>query len=173
MTVRDEGSKPVQASRRKLVRGVFAVPAIVTLTSGAPAAATSLSCFQRQFSTDPGKAGPVLPADGVGAGYDFVRVATYKRVGFNTHFIKGSELHAIALVTGGTVHSSLTPSTGWQRVDNGVAGNIRYSDPGLEGSPSGHVVVRFDVNGNIVGIGKGTTGSAIYGSCWISAYPSH
>ena len=163
--------KSIQASRRKLVRGAFAAPAIFTLTSGSPAAATSLSCFQRQFQ--PEKGGPVIPADGVGSGYDFLRIPFYKRTGYATFFIKGSDLHAIAVVTGGSVSSSLTPSTGWQRVDNGVTGTIRHSDPGLDHTPSGHLVVRFDEHGNIVGVGKGTTGSAIYGSCWVSAYPSH
>jgi hypothetical protein len=168
MSVHGKESKPMQASRRKLVRGIFAVPAIVTLTSGSPAAATSYGCLRRQAEHD-----PVLPTDGVGAPTNFVRIPFYKRTGFNTFFIKGSELHAIALVTGGTVASTLTPSTGWQRVANGTAENIRNNDPVLDPTPSGHLVVRFDMHGNIVGIGKGTTGSAIYGSCWLSAYPSH
>jgi hypothetical protein len=163
--------KPIQAARRKLVRGAFAVPAVITLTSGAPAAATSLTCFQKQF--DPVKGGPVLPSDGVGAGYDFVRIPFYKRHSNNAMFIKGSDLEAIRNMSGGVVSSSLAGPSAWQRINDGVVGNIITWDPVLQSTPSGHLVVRFDVNGNILGIGKGTSGSAIYGSCWVSAYPSH
>jgi hypothetical protein len=163
--------KPIQAARRKLVRGAFAVPAVITLTSGAPAAATSLTCFQKQFDTT--KGGPVLPPDGVGAGYDFVRIPFYKRTTSDSLFIKGSDLEAIRNMAGGVASSSLAGPSAWQRVSNGTAGAIVTWNPGLQSTPSGHLVVRFDVDGNILGIGKGTSGSAIYGSCWVSAYPSH
>jgi hypothetical protein len=166
-------SKSILASRRKLVRGVFAVPAVVTLTSGSPAAATSLSCFQRQFQ--PEKGGPVIPADGVGAGYDFLRVNYFKRTDTARFFIKGSDLHNLALVTGGSVSSSLAASNQFHRVNDAKDGldDVKRTGITLESQPSGALVIRFDEHGNIVGVGKGTTGSAIYGSCWVSAYPSH
>ncbi len=162
-------SKSILASRRKLVRGVFAVPAVVTLTSGSPAAATSFTCFQRQFRRND----LIQPNDGVGAG-DLLRIAYYKRTSNSRFFIKGSDLKAVADVTGGMVGGGLVSSTGFQRVNTAKTGldtHTLASDPGLEHAASGYLVIRFDEHGNIVGVGAGSTGTAITGSCWVSAFP--
>ncbi len=167
---------PNLASRRKLVRGVFSVPAVITLASGGPAAATSLACYTKPF-VHPNV--PTYPQNGqVPDGVNLVRIPYFKRINHNRFYFKGSDAHSKVFPGRAVLPvANVVASNGWQEVtiSNGhcTAAGHTYSNPGLSSTPTGYLVVRYNEHGDIVGIGKGTTGTAIGGSCWVSVMAGH
>lgn len=158
---------PTQASRRKLVRGVFSVPAVLTLTTGRPAAATSLTCVQRQQTHDP------IPWNDNKPG--LVRVPYFKKEHETKYYIRCADVHAKKIGTGVVSGSlELGPSGMWQRVvRDGTTmpaklGTEVVSSVSVEAGEKGYLMIRYDSNGNITGIGKGGTGTGIGTSCLMS-----
>ncbi len=151
-----------QAARRRLVRGVFAAPAIMTVCSGSAfAAGSSLRCLQSQCANP--SVQPVANAlDG------WLRVQLWQ-TGTTTpsYFVCGADLQ-IYKRTSNTVYLGTTQ---WQPFN--IATNVSGANCA---APSGAVrcakyaTVRFDAAGNVVGVGSGT-GSAVAGTCWSSFAP--
>ena len=170
-----EKPSPDRAARRKLVRGAFSVPAVMTLVSGSPAAATSLVCAL--------KPRPTTPTDGVGTSdMNLVRIPYFKSTNTsgiyaNKFYIKGSDLHAKKFPGRSVTGTGLVHSTGWQEVTfvsgQPVPGTVATSNPNLSGTATGHVIVRYDEPGNIVGFAKSNNGTAMGASCWVSAMAAH
>jgi len=170
-----EKPSPDRAARRKLVRGAFSVPAVMTLVSGSPAAATSLVCAL--------KPRPDTPLDGVGTSdMNLVRIPYFKSQNTwgtyaNKFYIKGSDLHAKKFPGRSVTGSGLVNSTGWQEVrfveGKPVPGVLAAGNPNLSGTASGHVIVRYDELGDIVGFAKSDSGTAMGASCWVSAIAAH
>ncbi len=170
-----EKPSPDRAARRKLVRGAFSVPAVMTLVSGSPAAATSLVCAL--------KPRPPTPSNGVGTSeMNLVRIPYFKSRNTSgsyagKFYIKGSDLHAKKFPGRSVTGSGLAVSTGWQEIrfsgGHPVPSGVAAGDPNLSNTVSGHVIVRYDDVGNIVGFAKGTSGTAMGASCWVSAIAAH
>ena len=161
-----ESPSPKQIARRKLVRGVFAAPAIMTVCSGSAfAASSSLRCLSNQVTNNP----TTMP---VTSGLDsWLRVQLWS-TGAGTkskpylYYVSGADLQTWKRPST-TVYLG---SSEWQsfNVSNNSAG-------GKVGAPSGcvrcpqYAAIRFDANGNVVGVGTGAAGStALPGTCWTS-----
>lgn len=158
------------SARRRLVRGVFAAPAVMTLVSGSALAAGSTSCVARQTQTQPLG---INPAD------TWVRLPLYEfRNGNNyVRFISGSNI--VALLPAGGV-SFIQPGQ-FQCVEK-VASGSNYSGYSVGSSytpnptptaisPAAYVAVRVDSTGKVLGgelINGTNSGSAMSFTCWNS-----
>jgi hypothetical protein len=163
-----ESPKPNQAARRKLVRGVFAAPAIMTVCSGNAFANTSnLRCLARNV-TDSTNATPK-----VGGLDTWTRVQLHQTgAGPNfTYHVSGSHVRSVF-----TQSNSVFPAVGsWQQIDGTTGAAIGSpttttpSNPVLNYSNPKFAVVRFDGAGNVTGVGTaGTAGVNVGASCWNS-----
>ena len=162
-----ESPKSQLAARRKLVRGVFAAPAILTVCSGNAFANTSnLRCLARNVK-DNTNATPKV------GGLD-----TWTRVQLHQ---SGSGAGATYHVSGSHVKSvfaqsnSVYPAVGsWLQINAttgapiGVPTTTTPSNPILNYSSPKYVVVRFDGTGSVTGVGTAGSGANVGASCWNS-----
>jgi hypothetical protein len=155
-----------QAARRKLVRGVFAAPALMTVCSGsALASQSSIRCLARHVSDNTN----VMPK--VGSLDNWTRVQLHK-ASDGKFYVSGSHVASVF-----TTSNSVYPAVGtWLQI-NGTAGTpvgspsttmpagstLGYTTP-----PPKYVVVRFDTAGNVTGVGTAGTGSNVGATCWNS-----
>ena len=158
------------SARRRLVRGVFAATAALTLYNGSVAAA-SITCLAKRL---PPVGSPItVPAEGL------VRVPLWKLtigagMGSNTaKFVRQTDI-APLMPPGGSYLAN-----GKVQVTTG-AGSYKLGDiidaPGDTGfvmttSPTEYVAVRVGPTGRIEGVlnvGDGAGTTALYGSCWTS-----
>jgi hypothetical protein len=154
-----------QAARRKLVRGVFAAPALMTVCSGsALASQSSIRCLARHVSDNTN----VMPK--VGSLDNWTRVQLHK-ASDGKFYVSGSHVASVF-----TTSNNVYPAVGtWLQI-NGASG-AKVGSPSTV-IPAGstlsypspkYVVVRFDTAGNVTGVGlNGGTGSNVGASCWNS-----
>lgn len=151
---------PRENARRKLVRGVFAAPAIMTVCSGSAfAAASGLRCIANQANSP-------LTEPVTGATDTWLRVQLYSQGG--KYYVRGSDIGAFKR----SANSVYLSSNQWQAFDisTNTAGAITTNPPGnpQPSNPPKYVAVRVDASGNIVGVGATGSGSAVAGTCWNS-----
>jgi hypothetical protein len=176
------------SARRKLIRGVFATPALLAVQSGGANSASSINACLRQQNLHP-RTEPVAASADTYFRYQllaFVRVAnpssTWPLGSIRTadgYWISGAEL--TPFVRAGQI-PFLGPGS-WQKFDPTpgvnalVAGSVRASTPTTSaGTPSNwslqkvasFVALRVNTSGAIVGAGASGTGSAVGTSCWSS-----
>ena len=153
-----------QAARRKLVRGVFAAPALMTVCSGsALASQSSIRCLARHVSDNTN----VMPK--VGSLDNWTRVQLHKAAD-GKFYVSGSHVASVF-----TTSNSVYPAVGtWLQI-NGTAGTpvgspstVMPAGSTLTYATPQYVVVRFDTAGNVTGVGKAGTGSNVGASCWNS-----
>lgn len=160
------------SARRRLIRGSFAVPAVLTLHSGASMAAGSINaCLVRQNRYPVTQ--PSVGSDDVWFryrlwGYVNPSGQTMDSAGF---WIKGSDL-AVYDVGGNSVWLS---GSAYQRFDplSNTLGQTEFSQPkGPDGckwtNVNRWVSLRVDRHGNVTGAGSSGYGSAVADSCWNS-----
>lgn len=158
-----------QAARRKLVRGVFAAPAILTVCSGnAIAAQSSLRCLATHVANNTS----ITPK--VGSLDTWSRVQLSKATD-GKYYVSGTQVSSVY-----TTSNTFYPPVGtWLEID-GTSGAVAtsgvYTTPNTT-MPSGatlsytapkYVVVRFDGAGNVTGIGTAGSGANVGASCWSS-----
>jgi len=159
-----------QAVRRKLVRGAFAAPAILTVCSGnAIAAQSSLRCLARHV-TD----GTNITPKVVGVLDSWSRVQLFKATD-GKYYVSGTQVSLVY-----TSSNSWYPGVGnWLEINNitgAVATTGAYTVPNSVMPPGAtltytsprYVVVRFDAAGNVTGIGTAGSGANVGASCWTS-----
>jgi hypothetical protein len=148
-------------ARRRLIRGAFAAPAIMTVYSGSALAnSSSLRCVANKANA--------AEMPGVTSGTDtWVRVQLWTQGSSNAaYYISGADV--VALKPAST--TAYIGATAWQAFDKGTntAGAIGGTSSGKQkSSPAQWAAIRVDASGNIVGVGVGS-GSAIAGTCWTS-----
>lgn len=168
--IQDRPTKDASA-RRRLIRGAFTAPAVMTLYCGSAFAATSnMRCVSNQVSN------PSFP--GVGPADTWMRVQRYKLWLNNSttgteYWVKGSDVVAlrgakvsITTYLGTNQFHKLGTSPIFTTTTPPTSGNR-----GLEIDPDKFVAVRVDRDGNIVGVVESTTGtgsSAVANTCWTS-----
>lgn len=150
--------QPAAASaRRRLVRGVFATPVIMTICSGSTLAASSsaVKVINTQVTTQ--ASFPAAPA-----ATTWVRVQRYKAG--PDYYVRGQDL---PMAPGKSVYMN---SSQYQKLKDG---KITSSAPnGLAADGANYVAVRFDASGNVMGVvgdslnSAGT--SALTASVWAS-----
>lgn len=165
-------------ARRRLLRGTFAAPAVLTLASGSALAATSVTCVAKQV--DSPEDAPPNPA-----GTMWVRVPLWeKRQNVNRYsrFVSGAQI-AMLFPPGGAYLST----TQWQCVSvvgtsTGFTAESIYSDAevgtglgSINSDPlvqlTEYVALRIDETGQVVGVQDlytDTGASAMHVSCWTS-----
>ncbi len=152
------------SARRRLLRGAFGAPAMLTLCSGSALAASSSKCLANATAS-PSTAAVITitatPQD------------TYLRTRLllgadNKYYLVGNSLSGFARSGYGNTD---IPKTGeWRQFKPGtntVTGAIVTTNPG--GSLSNKwAALRFNSAGELVGVGTAGTGSVVGGSCWTS-----
>jgi hypothetical protein len=182
------------SARRRLVRGVFAAPAALTLYSGSVAARSIRNCVTKQVERS--DLTPI-PTAIQGTTYVRVQLQMFQRNGGNSagnwsRWVRGFDVSALQ-APGGTVFVSGTSatSTSWYLYDRGPQSNYFSVLPGsaagtIGSTPSENtaspnrtttqsavewVALRINSAGDIVGvvgINNINTTSAVYQTCWSS-----
>jgi hypothetical protein len=167
----DETPTQKQAARRKLVRGVFAAPALMTVCSGSAwATGSSLRCLNRHVTDGTSVAPKVGDMDA------WARIQLHRATD-GLYYVSGTHVASVY-----NTSTSVYPATGhWLRVDvtTGAVPSTGFCSTATPGTsaPSGatlgytspkYVVVRFDTAGNVKGIGTAGTGANVGASCWNS-----
>jgi hypothetical protein len=175
-----------RSARRRLIRGVFAVPAALALHSGsALAAASGLRCVKSQVAS------PVFPGY-VGAADVYVRVQLYalSEVALDGSvvsrwFLSGATVNLATMGVRKAINAFLLPGQ-WREVALQLDGKVAVLEPLLYAPPSptlsqtwglGPIWVALRVSPqdkkgevHIVGVvdGNEVGTSAVTGSCWTS-----
>ncbi len=154
-------------ARRRLLRGSFAAPAVLTMASGSALAQTSLTCLAKATMTSStADLAQGTPSD------TFLRVQLLKRPN-GVHLVTRASFGSVPVST-----SFWLTTTLWQRVRvSGPNVNKTYQDQETDAVPNNAtasnywIALRFDAAGNIVGLGDSGTGSVVGTSCWTSLHP--
>lgn len=166
----DPGLK--DGARRKLVRGVFAVPAVLTLHSGSALAATSAnSCLVRQ-NLSPITNEPPASFDDRFFRYQLLDVRPRGGGTPQSSWISGADLDPFKRAG----NKPFLGRTYWQQFDpvsNKLVGTPTLSPPPYDSATQElargkFVVLQVDKMGDIVGAGASGSGSAVGDSCWNS-----
>jgi hypothetical protein len=153
------------SARRRLVRGAFAAPAVLTLCSGsALAAASNERCLANKVTQGQATflSGPV---DGT-----WLRVQRYMTSDgkTTTYYINGNDV--VGLTAGKANLTTYLKAGEYQNISQAPYGKCA-KPAGVKADGNNFVAVRVDASGNIQGwAGDGTTAgtSAVPGSCWAS-----
>lgn len=183
----NDGLSALGSARRRLVRGTFAAPAVLTVHSGSALATTSLGSCLRKANLAP-VTQPVTDSASTDVYFRyklwaFVRIAnptlTYPLGSVRTadgYWIKGAELAVY-------VRSGQTPflgSSSWQKFDlttNALTTTVQTTTPTTgSATPSNwqlqqvskFVSLRVSGTGALTGAGASGSGSAVSNSCWNS-----
>lgn len=144
------------SARRRLIRGVFAAPAALTLYSGSAfaQASTSLRVLERQLA-DPQF--PVNPTD------TWVRVPVYMSNGVKV--VWGADV----LESGYALTSFVASNASWATVADPSEPHTPSGTPTLS-SPSEYAALRFNERGIIIGVvaAGSNTGTAVTQSALVS-----
>lgn len=159
------------SARRKLLRGVFAVPAVLTLHSGSAFAQASVSCLKKANDAP----SPVTPGPADLNDLAYIRIRLWKRVRSNVadqFWVSGADFGIYARPN---LPSFISVSQ-WQRFN--VTQNKLFTGenqpqgsqptPGTWTHTGPYVVLRIDQDGAVVGLGTTGGGVAVGQSCWNS-----
>ena len=166
MTSLEQQPNPTHTARRKLVRGVFAAPALLTVYSGSALATGSAKrCLTNQTNS------PTMV--GVSGSLDNYLRVQLRQTGTTTisYWVRGSDLQIYKKPS----NSVYIGNSQWQpfNITNNTAGALQGSGPGGDTAAPKYAALRFDANGNLKGVGgSGTNQSALSGTCWQSFAPT-
>lgn len=167
MTTPDQTPSLEQSARRRLVRGVFAVPAVLTVcNASATAISSSMRCVNNQV-TNPNTIKTVGVSNSLDA---WLRVQLWAKsvYGGTDYYVSGADIHAFKRAD----KTAFIGSTQWQKFNittNALEGGLLSGMPTGCSRASKYAAVRFDAYGNITGCGTGNTGTAAMpGTCWTS-----
>lgn len=156
------------AARRKLVRGLFAAPALMTVCTGSAfAAQSSLRCLAQHVASNTS----ITPK--VGGLDTWTRVQLHKATD-GKYYVSGTQLSTVFVNS-----NSFYPAVGtWLEIDvtTGAVVAGTYGTPNTTMPPGAtltytglqYVVVRFDATGSVTGVGTAGTGANVGASCWNS-----
>lgn len=180
MSTPDKTPTPQQAARRRLVRGAFAVPAVMTVVSGSAfATGSSMRCLANKTVGGPGgvpaanpssvpiasgTVGGPAPADG------WLRVELWHNASTGKYYVWGSDLQVYKR-TGNSVYLGGSSYQEFDYAGNKTVGGS-IADPGGLTRSGKFAGVQFNSVGNVVGVGVTSTGtSAVPSTCWSSFAP--
>lgn len=174
MKTEPTSQQPLQASRRRLLRGSFSAPAVLTLYSGSALATTSnMRCLANKNqspSAEPVITSSTAPTSGPGT---YLRVRLYKwSDGTNTyHYLRANELVGLPLGAGVT-----WPGTGTAYRFSISGNSLTTTLINTNSTPTfsqlvaadKYAALRVNSTGQVVGIGVSGGGSAMPSTCWTS-----
>ena len=160
MSDRQQKSGEMVSARRRLIRGAFVAPTVLTLYSGGALAAASskLRCIASQ-NVAPITTGAAIAVDTTNSTY--VRVQLYVVGGI--YYVRGQDLPVARVNSLPTTSQAQTFDIG----TNALTGSPVSTPAGLAPATQ-YAVLRIDSTGTVVGVGAGSGGSAIGKSCWTS-----
>lgn len=175
MTEKTQELETRGAARRRLVRGAFAAPTVLTLYSGSALAATSaLNCIVKRNTAPLTGIAPTAANDGVYFRYRLWALWKINNHSKVSYWIRGADLAAF-------VRQGQTPwlgSSSWQgfNTTNNTLGSIGTPTAGsgqelVQQGP--YIVLRVSNSGALVGAGDTNaagSGTALHNSCWTSFY---
>lgn len=172
-----------RSARRRLVRGVFAAPAVLALYSGSAAAmASNLRCVNNQVDAGRRAFPPPRPtAD------QYVRVQLWSLTDSSSTpptvrwFLRGNDLQALTMGRSTVYNTFLQPGEWWEfdpaaEALVGTSPTTGDPSPGALAHNGAYVAVRINADAGgagIVGVVDAThrnalSGSAVSGLCWAS-----
>jgi hypothetical protein len=169
--------KPDARARRKLLRGTFAAPAVLTLYSGGARAASSIATCLVKTNTNPITTGLGLTtADDM-----LLRVRLWGLVNgggnnVSTYYIRGADLvdlqrNGLAPFLTSTQYQKFAVTT-TASTTNRLVGSPTGTRPSQAGrtfqATNQYAVLRVNSAGQVVGAGLTGSGSAVGDSCWNS-----
>ncbi len=157
-------------ARRRLLRGTFAAPAVLTMYSGGALAVTSATCVAKAQGT-PVTGGVATYTPPTPAPDTYLRVRLWHSSTGN-YWLRYDQIQAYAGAS-----SIIATSNNYRRFLVGTnalsttlsPNEVNIANPPGSLSPSNKwAALRLDGAGNLVGVGATGGGSAITGSCWTS-----
>lgn len=162
------------SARRRLLRGAFAAPAVMTVATGnALAASSNLRCINNQVTQAP-YTGAVTndTSDGVLRIQLWALVKNSDGVTVSSYWVKGADV-VLYKRSANTVFLASNQFQQFVTGSNQLTGSATTTVPSLVNytfkAVAKYCAVRFDANGNVIGVGgSGGTGSSVAGTCWNS-----
>lgn len=161
-------SSDTSSARRRLIRGSFAVPAVLTLYSGGALASKSSKCLAKATTSPSTKDVVNVPGSSFPDTWSRVQLL----FSGSTFIFTKASLGSLTLSS-----AFLSSSFVWQKFGVDPADSIKYNklygNPHTN-SPSGYspstrwAALRFNNLGEVVGIGLSGSGSCVGSSCWTS-----
>ena len=170
------------SARRRLVRGVFAAPAALSLYSGSALATSSNNCVAKEVGV-----GNYYPAPGSEAAafvrVQLIRVIRTANTSKYMDLVRGDDVAALKAPQALNTYLQIG---WWQCFDTNITNNdnkpfrINVGDKttgsipatGFTTEPGRYVALKIDVSGNIVGVvglgGETPDQSAVHDTCWSS-----
>lgn len=155
------------SARRRLIRGSFSAPAVLTLASGSALAVQSATCLAKATATSSTAALASSPSADT-----FLRVQLLVRPPATSG---GALRYLVTRASFGSIPVSTAlwqSSTLWQRFDintNALINDQKTSAVPTDASLANYwVALRLNSSGQIVGLGISGSGSVVGSSCWTS-----
>lgn len=170
MSDKEQSLPAADCARRRLIRGAFGAPAVLTVASGSVAAASNVNCIANIGTFPPVHQGSAPPTSD-----SIIRIRVYEdqSVTPNLRYVRGQDVPAAYMANAAA--GFMTVGQVWRF---SVPNNQTVGNPSSTPAASTLVAInrwaalRFDVNGNLVGVGDGgsggTPGYAVAASCWNS-----
>jgi hypothetical protein len=159
------------SARRRLIRGAFAAPAVLTMYSGGALAQASVTCVARAAQATPVIPGVATYTPPTPAPDTYMRIRLWLSTATQKYWLGYDQISAFTgalgiIATSGNYREFLVNTNSLSLTNKDVAasgvGTLTPSDR--------WVALRFDASGNLVGVGTTGDGTAITGSCWTSVY---
>lgn len=171
-----------RTARRRLIKGSFSAPAILTLASGSAWAASSSRCIANEAARE------IHPGVQTGATYLQVQIYTYAKGNTTSYWVRGADLQAIATAAGVGCFQITTTQYLCMVGGKAPSGPTDYqagaiydssTDPAMTPTllamfTGNYYAVSVDSSGNIIGVDsviKSGSGGAVHMSCWSSLRP--
>lgn len=163
-----EQSLPAQGgARRRLLRGAFGVPAVLTVASGSVAAASNLNCITNISPFPAVHQGTAPPTTD-----SIIRIRVYK-ASDDKRYVRGQDVPEIYMAVAAAGFMKAAQVWRFNVNQNQTVGTP--IDPPSKMTLTAinrWAALRFDANGNLVGVGVGgdvgPAGNAVTTSCWNS-----
>lgn len=172
MTDKDPDIKPQGNARRKLLRGAFAAPAVLTVYSGGASAASVSHCLVNANVSPTTSGIGVTSADDLLFRYQlWALVDNSNSANVLSYWIRGADLAAFNFA--GPPFLSSTQFQQFDITSNAlVPGTVTSTQPATAGftfqQVSRYVVLRVDSTGALVSAGGTGSGAPVSDSCWNS-----
>jgi hypothetical protein len=147
-------------ARRRLIRGAFGVPVVITVASGSVVAASNLNCIQKTAFP------PVYDGSTPPTTDTIIRIRIYRISGGT--YVRGEDVPTPYMMRASV--DFMTANQVWLfNTDTNVTVNNPIPTPNATAQPLDQwAALRFDKDGFLVGVGQAANGWAITGSCWNS-----
>ena len=170
MSDKEQSLPAADCARRRLIRGAFGAPAVLTVASGSVAAASNVNCIANIGTFPPVHQGSAPPTSD-----SIIRIRVYEDQSMtpNLRYVRGQDVPTAYMANAAA--GFMTVGQVWRF---SVPNNQTVGSPSSTPAASTLVAInrwaalRFDTSGTLVGVGDGgggqPAGYAVSASCWNS-----